>query len=47
VFRLEDDGLQLIEIAPGIDLENDVLARMEFQPTVREVHPMPNHCFRH
>jgi propionate CoA-transferase len=26
VFRLTPDGLELIELAPGIDLENDVLA---------------------
>ncbi len=32
VFRLEPDGLVLTEIAPGIDLERDVLARMGFRP---------------
>ncbi|MGF1700472.1 3-oxoacid CoA-transferase [Photobacterium makurazakiensis] len=34
VFRLVDGGLELIEIAPGIDLERDVLAQMEFTPVV-------------
>ena len=34
VFRLRPDGLELIEIAPGIDLERDVLARMDFAPIV-------------
>ena len=34
VFRLTADGPELIEIAPGIDLERDVLARMTFQPRV-------------
>jgi propionate CoA-transferase len=34
VFRLGDTGLELIEIAPGIDLERDVLARMSFRPSV-------------
>ncbi len=38
VFRLLDDGaggaLELIEIAPGIDLESEVLAQMEFRPAI-------------
>jgi propionate CoA-transferase len=35
VFRLSGDGLELIEVAPGIDLERDILARMEFEPIIR------------
>ena len=34
VFRLTSDGPELIEIAPGIDLERDVLGRMGFRPRV-------------
>ena len=34
VFALEDDGIVLTEIAPGIDLERDVLAQMGFRPRV-------------
>jgi propionate CoA-transferase len=32
VFRLTPEGLALIEIAPGIDLERDILAHMDFVP---------------
>ncbi len=34
VFQLTDQGLELIEIAPGIELERDILAHMDFRPAV-------------
>ena len=34
VFRLVEHGLELIEIAPGIDLDRDILARMDFLPAI-------------
>ena len=34
VFRLTAAGPELIEIAPGIDLERDVLGQMGFQPRI-------------
>ena len=35
VFRLADaGGLELIEIAPGIDLERQILAQMDFTPAI-------------
>ncbi len=36
VFQLENEGLCLIEIAPGIDLEKDIFAQMTFRPKVSE-----------
>jgi propionate CoA-transferase len=34
VFRLVDEGLELIEVAPGIDLHRDVLQQMDFVPLI-------------
>jgi len=34
VFELGADGVRLIEVAPGIDVQRDVLDRMGFQPQV-------------
>jgi propionate CoA-transferase len=34
VFRLVKDGLELIEIAPGVDLDRDILAHMDFKPAI-------------
>ncbi|WP_330114825.1 acyl CoA:acetate/3-ketoacid CoA transferase [Pseudomonas sp. JS3066] len=46
VFRLTLEGLELIEIAPGVDLERDILARMDFRPIVREPKLMDARLFR-
>jgi len=34
VFQLEKDGLTLTEIAPGVDLQHDIIERMKFTPRV-------------
>lgn len=34
VFTYTDEGLTLTEIAPGIDLEKDILKQMEFKPNI-------------
>lgn len=36
VFRATADGLELVEIAPGIDLERDVIGQMGFRPRVAQ-----------
>lgn len=45
VFRLTDRGLALVEVAPGIDMEKDVLALMDFTPIMEDVGVMPGHVF--
>ena len=34
VFRLTPEGLELVEIAPGVDLQRDILDRMDFKPVM-------------
>ncbi len=47
VFRLVPEGLMLIELAPGLDLEKDVLSHMGFRPLIApEVKPMDPRIFR-
>jgi propionate CoA-transferase len=47
VFELTEDGLMLTEIAPGIDLEKDILAHMAFTPKISpELRLMPAGIFR-
>ena len=41
VFRLIRQGLQLLEIADGIDLERDILQQMQFRPTIGDVQVLP------
>lgn len=45
VFELTPDGLVLRELAPGIDLERDVLQHMRFRPIVHDPELMPASCF--
>jgi len=47
VFRLTDDGLELCEVAPGIDIDRDVLGQMAFVPKLAaEVRTMDERIFR-
>lgn len=45
VFRLVEEGMELIEIAPGIDPERDIFPHMDFRPIVRDVREMPAGSF--
>lgn len=45
VFRLGDDGLELVEVAPGIDIKSQVIDLMGFTPRVGAVTPMDSALF--
>lgn len=46
VFELTEAGLTLTEIAPGIDLETDVLAHMGFRPAIAsDLREMDARCY--
>lgn len=45
VFKLTTEGIVLTEIAPGIDIEKDILPYMEFKPIVKDVKLMDSRIF--
>lgn len=46
VFKLVEGGLKLIEVAPGVDLQKDILDQMEFTPIVEDYKLMDERLFR-
>ena len=46
VFELTPEGVELKEIAPGVDLQKDVLDLMDFAPIVRDVKTMDSRIFQ-
>jgi len=46
VFRRTREGVELVELAPGVDLERDVLAQMDFRPIIRHAKPINALIFR-
>jgi len=46
VFKLTREGLMLIEIAPGVDLQKDILDQMDFAPVISpDLKLMPSEIF--
>ncbi|MBT6615035.1 MAG: acyl CoA:acetate/3-ketoacid CoA transferase, partial [Deltaproteobacteria bacterium] len=46
VFSLTPDGMELIEIAPGIDLETQILSQMNFKPLIKNLQLMDERIFK-
>ena len=47
VFQLTSGGVELIEVAPGIDVDRDILSRMGFKPKIAQnVKTMDARLFR-
>ena len=47
VFRLTPSGIELIEYAPGIDIEKDIFEQMEFRPLISDqLEPMDERLLR-
>ena len=40
VFELTPDGVELMEVAPGIDIESQILPVMDFRPIIKDVKVM-------
>jgi propionate CoA-transferase len=45
VFRLSEEGMELVEVAPGIDIGRDILAHMDFVPIVHDPELMDERIF--
>ena len=46
VFRLEPDGVRLVEVAPGIDIAGQIIGQMAFEPLVEGCGEMDARIFR-
>jgi propionate CoA-transferase len=45
-MALTPEGLELVEVAPGIDIERDIVGQMDFKPIIREPVAMDARIFR-
>ena len=46
MFKLTPEGVELTEIAPGVDLQKDILDQMDFKPIMKDVKTMDERIFR-
>ncbi|ABL87442.1 propionate CoA-transferase [Pyrobaculum islandicum DSM 4184] len=45
VFKLTQNGVELVEVAPGVDVERDIFNKMEFKPIIRRVEEIDRRIF--
>ncbi len=45
VMELTPEGLELTEVAPGVDIDRDILAQMDFKPIIRNPRTMATRLF--
>jgi len=45
VFELTPEGLELVEIAPGVEIERDIVDQMDVRPIIKEVRQMDARIF--
>ena len=45
VFALRENGLELVEVAPGIDLDRDILSQLPFEPIINDIKEMDKALF--
>ena len=45
VFKLTAQGLELTEVAPGVDIDRDILAQMDFKPIINNPQAMDARIF--
>jgi len=45
VFTIAESGLELVEVAPGIDMERDILSKMPFTPRIGKIVEMDSSIF--
>lgn len=46
VFKLTEEGVELTEVAPGYDLQKDILDMMDFTPIMKDVKTMDERIFK-
>jgi len=47
VFKLTEAGMELVEVAPGVDIDKDILSHMDFKPVIKGTPtPMDARIFR-
>ena len=46
VFELKEDGVHLTEVAPGIDVQTQIIDLMDFKPMIGDLRVMDERIFK-